>query len=123
MPSKITNMLMVSVMMFTVISGFSYYIYHYIEVVPFAIFSIVTIILMEWFVKIDFFKEIWTLTGSVILSLLDIVVVGYVIGFIVHFIFDINLHKVLNISLIVGVVIEFINLSSNKKKYGKYFPG
>ncbi len=116
------NMLIIIVMTFAIICGFNYYFNYYIDVIQFIIYSVSIVILVEVIAKIDSLNKIMTLIGNLTLSLFDIILIGYLIGFFIHFIFDINLHNVLNISLPIGIILETLNLYKNKNKHGKYYP-
>ena len=112
----------VSIMLFINFCGLSYYFTYNFEVIPFALYSVLSVIIIDTLSKMNIFNNLINLIGNIMLSLFDIILIGYIIGFILYFIYDVDLKKIFTISLTIGMIFEILNLSSNKKEYGKYFP-
>lgn len=119
---KLSNILLVSLILFIDICGIFYYKNHYVEFLNFAIYSISIVVSLELLNKINFLQKILSLFGNILLSLFDIILIAYILGFIISFIFNIDLFNILDYLLFVGLCMEMLNLLTNKKKYGLYYP-
>ena len=65
----------VSIMLFINFCGLSYYFNYNFEVIPFALYSVLSVIIIDTLSKMNIFNNLINLIGNIMLSLFDIILI------------------------------------------------